>query len=67
MEDQKRGVRMEVQKEASNELKQLLGYNFPYPVVLDQEEGGNAEGRNSKRLSYYTLFKFRLENHNKIL
>lgn len=47
MEDQKRGVNMEVQNNATNELKQLLGYNFPYPIILDQEEGGNAEGRNN--------------------
>lgn len=49
MEDQKRGVKSEVQDEASKELKQLLGYNYPYPLLFDQEAGGNAEGKNSKR------------------
>lgn len=57
LEDQKRGVRMDIQKNASEELKQLLGFNFPYPIILDQEEGGNAEGRNSEKQHTYEMSK----------
>lgn len=53
LEDQKRGVRQEIQENGSEELKQLLGFNFPYPIVLDAEEGGSAEGRNSNKQHKY--------------
>ncbi len=55
LEDQKRGVRMDIQKNASEALQQLLGFNFPYPIILDQEEGGSAEGRNSKKQHAYEV------------
>jgi ectoine hydroxylase-related dioxygenase (phytanoyl-CoA dioxygenase family) len=32
-------------EQASSELRQLLGLNYPYPEVLDAARGGNAEGR----------------------
>jgi ectoine hydroxylase-related dioxygenase (phytanoyl-CoA dioxygenase family) len=32
-------------EQASPELRQLLGLNYPYPEVLDAARGGNAEGR----------------------
>jgi len=53
LEDQKRGVSLEVQNKASEQLKQLLGFNFPYPIILDEEEGGSAEGRNSEKQHTY--------------
>jgi ectoine hydroxylase-related dioxygenase (phytanoyl-CoA dioxygenase family) len=30
---------------ASADVRQLLGLNYPYPEVLDEARGGNAEGR----------------------
>lgn len=30
---------------ASDDVRQLIGLDFPYPEVLDQAAGGNAEGR----------------------
>lgn len=30
---------------ASADLRQLLGFNYPYPEVLDAAQAGNAEGR----------------------
>ncbi|MCY4260211.1 MAG: phytanoyl-CoA dioxygenase family protein [Rhodobacteraceae bacterium] len=30
---------------ASDDLRQLLGLNYPYPEVLDEAGGGNTEGR----------------------
>jgi ectoine hydroxylase-related dioxygenase (phytanoyl-CoA dioxygenase family) len=32
-------------RNASADIKQLLGLNYPYPEVLDAARGGNAEGR----------------------
>ncbi|MDR6938416.1 phytanoyl-CoA dioxygenase family protein [Luteibacter sp. 3190] len=32
-------------KNASADIRQLLGLNYPYPEVLDAARGGNAEGR----------------------
>tara|TARA_E500000178_G_C17022683_1_gene756352 strand:- start:1470 stop:2291 length:822 start_codon:yes stop_codon:yes gene_type:complete len=45
MEDQKRGVKKEVIDNASPILRQLLGLDYPYPKVLDEDEAINAEGR----------------------
>ena len=45
MEDQKRGVKREVIDNASPVLKQLLGFDYPYPQILDEVETGNTEGR----------------------
>ena len=45
MEDQKRGVNPEVVASATPVLKQLLGYDFPYPQILEEAEEGNTEGR----------------------
>ncbi|MBE8182203.1 MAG: phytanoyl-CoA dioxygenase [Candidatus Portiera sp.] len=45
MEDQKRGVRSEVIDNASPLLKQLLGFDYPYPQILEEAKGGNTEGR----------------------
>lgn len=53
LEDQKRGVSKEIQQNASATLKQLLGYNFPYPILLDEEAGGNTEGRDSNKQHKY--------------
>ena len=30
---------------ASADMRQLLGFNYPYPEVLDAAKGGNTEGR----------------------
>lgn len=32
-------------RDASPDIRQLLGLNYPYPEVLDAARGGNAEGR----------------------
>jgi ectoine hydroxylase-related dioxygenase (phytanoyl-CoA dioxygenase family) len=32
--------------QASSDLRQLLGLDFPYPEILDSARAGNAEGRN---------------------
>jgi ectoine hydroxylase-related dioxygenase (phytanoyl-CoA dioxygenase family) len=32
-------------KNASADIRQLLGLNYPYPEILDAARGGNAEGR----------------------
>lgn len=32
-------------RQASPDIRQLLGLNYPYPEVLDAARGGNAEGR----------------------
>jgi len=32
-------------RDASLDIRQLLGLNYPYPEVLDAARGGNAEGR----------------------
>lgn len=45
MEDQKRGVKEEVIKNATPILKQLLGFDYPYPQILDEAKTGNTEGR----------------------
>ncbi|MFT6197423.1 MAG: ectoine hydroxylase-related dioxygenase (phytanoyl-CoA dioxygenase family) [Nonlabens sp.] len=46
LEDQKRGVKKEIIENASPVLKRLLGFDYPYPKILDSEEVSNAEGRN---------------------
>ena len=45
MEDQMRGVNNEVIESATPILKQLLGFDYPYPRILDADEVYNAEGR----------------------
>tara|TARA_B100001559_G_scaffold264866_1_gene230833 strand:+ start:447 stop:1271 length:825 start_codon:yes stop_codon:yes gene_type:complete len=45
MEDQMRGVNNEVIESATPILKQLLGFDYPYPKILDADEAYNAEGR----------------------
>lgn len=45
MEDQKSGVSKGVIDGASPMLKQLLGFEYPYPKVLDMAEAANTEGR----------------------
>ena len=47
MEDQKRGVKQSVIDSASPILKQLLGYDYPYPQILDEAKAGNTEGRSA--------------------
>lgn len=36
-------------RQASPDIMQLLGLNYPYPEVLDAARGGNAEGRSTRR------------------
>jgi ectoine hydroxylase-related dioxygenase (phytanoyl-CoA dioxygenase family) len=48
MEDQQRGVRADVIKEATPILKQLLGFDYPYPQILDEAEAKNEIGRHSE-------------------
>ena len=45
MEDQKSGVKKQVIDNASPMLKQLLGFDYPYPKILDEAESANTEGR----------------------
>lgn len=48
LEDQKRGVDKTVLEKSSLRLKQLLGYNYPYPKLLDEEEAKSKIGKNTK-------------------
>jgi len=36
-------------KNASADIRQLLGLNYPYPEILDAARGGNAEGRDAMK------------------
>ena len=45
MEDQKTGVNSEVIDSATPMLKQLLGFDYPYPKILDRAKAANTEGR----------------------
>lgn|GEM_PF-260334 len=45
MEDMPASLPAEFVKNASADIRQLLGLNYPYPEVLDAARGGNAEGR----------------------
>lgn len=45
MEDMPAALPRAVIDGASDDLRQLLGLNYPYPEVLDAAEAGNAEGR----------------------
>ncbi len=48
MEDQQRGVRPDVIEQASPFLRQLLGFDYPYPQLLDDAEGKNEIGRHAE-------------------
>jgi len=45
MEDMPAALPRSFVDQASPELRQLLGMNYPYPEVLDAAKAGNAEGR----------------------
>jgi ectoine hydroxylase-related dioxygenase (phytanoyl-CoA dioxygenase family) len=45
MEDMPAALPEAFVKNASADIRQLLGLNYPYPEVLDAARGGNAEGR----------------------
>ncbi|MGB0798919.1 MAG: phytanoyl-CoA dioxygenase family protein [Planktomarina sp.] len=45
MEDMPAALPQEFIDNASPDIRQLLGLNFPYPEVLDQAKAGNTEGR----------------------
>ncbi|WP_050526481.1 phytanoyl-CoA dioxygenase family protein [Pseudorhodobacter aquimaris] len=45
MEDMPGALSQEFLDQASPDLRQLLGLNYPYPEVLDAARGGNTEGR----------------------
>ncbi len=45
MEDMPAALPSSVIQEASADLRQLLGLNYPYPEVLDAAKAGNTEGR----------------------
>lgn len=45
MEDMPAALPRTFVDQASPELRQLLGMNYPYPEVLDAAKAGNAEGR----------------------
>lgn len=47
MEEQKNGVKQSVIDNASPILKQLLGFDYPYPQILDEAKAGNTEGRDT--------------------
>ena len=45
MENMPAALPAEFVRQASPDLRQLLGLNYPYPEILDSARGGNAEGR----------------------
>jgi ectoine hydroxylase-related dioxygenase (phytanoyl-CoA dioxygenase family) len=45
MEDMPAALPRAFVEQASPDLRQLLGLNYPYPEVLDAAKAGNAEGR----------------------
>ncbi len=45
MEDMPAALSREFLDQASPDMRQLLGLNFPYPEVLDTAQAGNTEGR----------------------
>lgn len=45
MEDIPRAVSPEFIENASPEIRQLIGLNYPYPEILDASKAGNTEGR----------------------
>ena len=45
MEDMPAVLPAEFIANASDDLRQLIGLNYPYPEVLDAAKAGNAEGR----------------------
>lgn len=45
MEDQKNGVNKSVVEKATPVLKRLLGFDYPYPQLLETAGTGNTEGR----------------------
>jgi ectoine hydroxylase-related dioxygenase (phytanoyl-CoA dioxygenase family) len=45
MEDMPAALPASFVAEASADMRQLLGLNYPYPEVLDAVKAGNAEGR----------------------
>lgn len=45
MEDLPASLPADFVRDASPDIRQLLGLNYPYPEVLDAARGGNAEGR----------------------
>ena len=47
MEALDQSVRTDVLNAATSELRQLLGVDLRYPELLEDTEGGNAEGRNA--------------------
>jgi ectoine hydroxylase-related dioxygenase (phytanoyl-CoA dioxygenase family) len=49
IEDQRGGVRQEVADRASPVLRRLMGFDYPYPQILDEAEAGVAYGRHARR------------------
>lgn len=45
LEDMPAALPQELLDTASPDLRQLLGFNYPYPEVLDAAEAGNTEGQ----------------------
>jgi ectoine hydroxylase-related dioxygenase (phytanoyl-CoA dioxygenase family) len=45
LEDMPAALPRDFLDKASDDLRQLLGFNYPYPEVLDAAKAGNAEGR----------------------
>lgn len=45
MEDMPAALSDDFIKNASDDIRQLIGLNYPYPEVLDAAKAGNAEGR----------------------
>ncbi|MBO6675156.1 MAG: phytanoyl-CoA dioxygenase family protein [Rhizobiales bacterium] len=45
MEDMPAALPQSFVDEASPDMRQLLGFNYPYPEVLDAAKAGNTEGR----------------------
>ena len=45
MEDMPAALSPEFIANASPDIRQLIGLNYPYPEVLDAAKSGNTEGR----------------------
>ena len=49
MENMPAALPEEFVRNASPDIRQLLGLNYPYPEILDAARGGNAEGRSAMK------------------
>jgi|DEB0MinimDraft_10_1074344.scaffolds.fasta_scaffold00001_74 ectoine hydroxylase-related dioxygenase (phytanoyl-CoA dioxygenase family) len=55
LEDLRRGVRRDVVDRATPLLRQLMGLDYPYPEILDDNQGGVTIGRDTDAASHSAL------------